>query len=113
MTTWYHLYLYCIVVIKCIFVFLAILDKFFHVTKHLGMESIVSIWKQRFESLFLLTMSWLCIGLFHPWRKNPTVLDPLTSFLFLMFGCVVFFQVFTTFTSQRKKNQKEKQKKSD
>lgn len=88
----YYIYIYFILVVKIFFIFFSVIDKYYHLKGKLGgkIQTFVAKWKTRFEFVFIITMSLLCIGLFNPWRKGPLVLDPMTSFLLFVYGIIIF-----------------------
>ena len=90
----YYIYIYFILVVKIFFVFFSVTDKYYHLKGKLGgkIQTFVAKWKIRFELIFIITMSLLCIGLFNPWRKGLLNIDPMTSFLLFVYGIIIFIK---------------------
>ena len=90
----YSVYIYFIIVIKIFFILFSVTDKYFNMkgTTEVKVSKFVALWKERFEFIFIITMSLLCIGLFNPWKKGRLDIDPLTKFLLFVYGIIIFLK---------------------
>jgi len=102
------IFVYFIFFIKIVFLILIIVGK---VTLHKKNEATyekVMKWKDKFENIFLLCVSLLCIYIFFPRRKIPLVISKETQFLLFVYGIVVLIELISdsAFVQKRKENNK-------
>ena len=90
-TSLYTMYIYLLFVLKISFLVLAVYDKYLlSKKKDPKTEKQVALWKSRIEYVFVLLMSFLCIGLFNPFTTRPLIIDLHTKLLLFVYGIVIF-----------------------
>ena len=90
---WYDYLIFVIIIIKMIFIILAITEFGLKITKKTDTEKYkhVVFWKERFEFVFIILMAVLLIYLFNPKDKtNRTpIIDDLVRLLLTLYGVVL------------------------
>jgi len=87
-------FVYFIFFIKIVFLVLVIAGHFaIRQSNHMLYQSLL-LWRDAFENMFLVCVSFLCLYVFNPYRKTP--MTPLTTemqLLFFLYGCIVLYEV--------------------
>ena len=52
-------------------------------------DEMFSVWREKFEFVFIVMMSCLLIFIFTPWRDNAHYMTPTMKFLFYVFGFIL------------------------
>jgi len=98
-------FIFFIFFIKIIFIILVIIGK---ITLHKNNEVLyrnVMVLKDKFENIFLLSVSLLCMYVFFPRRKIPLTITFEMQLLFFVYGILVLIDLIVNSTFvQSKKN---------
>ena len=98
--SYYDTYLIFIVGVKILFL-LSALGYFYY--SHFSKSPVTAaktlqfqLWKERTESIFILSMTILLLYLFYP-RKIPIVTNRETNLLLFIFGCILLIDIVKKF----------------
>jgi len=87
----YNLYIVFIIMIKVVFILLAVSHIYLKAKgqEHSELDETILYWKERVEFIFVIGMAILLIYLFNPRRKIPITIDNETKVLLTLFGFVL------------------------
>ena len=90
---WYDYLILIIIIIKMIFIILAITEFGFKLTKKTDTEASKNVifWKERTEFIFIILMAVLLIYLFNPRDKNnkTPIINDLVKLLLFLYGFII------------------------
>jgi len=94
---WIEKYIWLIFLIKIIFIGLALYELVLSAKAKRGEKSrelndqiaTVEFWKNRMEFIFIVSMSFLLIFMFFPWRDNTVFMSREARLLFYLFGFIL------------------------
>ena len=88
---YYTIYISIIFLVKIVFVILAFTHLYleFKNKSKSDLDKQVLFWKQRFEFIFIILMSFLLIYLFNPRKNRLFMINNETKLLFFLFGFVL------------------------
>jgi hypothetical protein len=93
-TSYYFAFITFVIVIKILFL-LCILIRFIlkrEKKENTKLYKSIEVWKDRFEGIFILSMSALTIYIFNPRNKKEFVFDEYTKFLYFVFGIILVIE---------------------
>jgi hypothetical protein len=87
----YDIYIIVIFIVKIIFILLALLHVYLKTkgNQKSNLDKKIQYWKERFEFVFILLMSFLLIYLFNPTTDKSILIDKETKILLYLFGFVL------------------------
>jgi surface polysaccharide O-acyltransferase-like enzyme len=87
----YHIFISLIIIVKVIFVVLALINHYLKFTnqKDSSLGSQIEFWKSRVEFVFIFLMSLLLIYLFNPRMDRKAMINKETEVILFMFGIVL------------------------
>ena len=98
-TSLFQIFLTFIVVIKFFFLYFAIRQLYFRFKTYKDPKNkvfqknleTVKIYKNQTDFVFMISMAFLFIFLFNPWKNNDKYLDQHSKYLMYVFGFVILF----------------------
>lgn len=101
----FKMYITSIIIIKVVFIILAIYEQYLKHKKHVDNKKIIQItyWKERIEFVFIIMMSTLLLYLFNPRMNNMNMITSETKLLLFLFGFILILTAkWSVFLSESK-----------
>lgn len=90
MSSLFDIYIYFIILVKILFVLLIVASKHaVNSKKDPKTIATLTLWKERMEFIFIVTMALLCIVVFNPFRSGPFVLQNHVRVLLFIYGFII------------------------